>query len=504
MEKKTIGIPDSEANQQWLRNVQGSSLPATNHRGRYNLVVIGGGPAGLVTAAGAAGLGAKVALIESDKMGGDCLNSGCVPSKSLIRSAKDHHALAHRFRDHGIHQAETDFGSIVNKLQQTRATLSHHDSVDRFRELGVDVFLGHGVFTSPESIEVNQTKIRFKKAVIATGAKSTPLTIAGGESVELLTNETLFNLRERPSRLIVIGGGAIGCEMAQAFARLGTSVVQVEKSGQLLGNEDAEASAILYKSLKEDGVKILLNASVRSVAEVNGEKQVDIVCQGSEQIETADQILVCVGRSSNVHNLGLEKANVTYDERSGIQVNDFLQTSNRNIFAAGDVTNLERFTHAADFMARIVIQNALFMGRRRYSSLVIPRCTYTTPEVAHVGVTARAVAKNPDHYISLTVPFTQVDRSIIDGENQGFVRVHLKRGSDQILGATIVNPCAGELISHLTLAMTNQIGLRQIASTIFPYPTRADAIRKLGDQYNRSRLTPLIRNIFAKWLTWIR
>ena len=502
METNKSSIPFSDANREWLENVQDAAVPASKRQGRYNLVVVGGGPAGLVAAASAAGLGAKVALIESDKMGGDCLNVGCVPSKSLLQSARKHDTLARASTRDGESRPAPDFGSITEELQRTRARLSHHDSVKRFRELGVDVFLGHGSFTGRQSIAVNDEVLHFRKAVIATGAKAAPLTITGSQSTELLTNDTLFNLTQQPKRLIVVGGGAIGCEMSQAFAKLGTRVLQIERTDRLLGREDADASAVLHQSLERDGVKILLNSTVKSVSEVNQEKQLKIIHEGSERVETADHILVCVGRISNVQNIGLDNAEVAFDGKTGIEVNDFLQTSNPNIYAAGDVTNLERFTHAADFMARIVIQNALFMGRRRYSSLVIPRSTYTSPEIAHVGVSSETAAENPEKFTTLTVPFDLVDRAVIDHECEGFVRVHVKRGSDEILGATIVNAHAGELISNITLAMTHKIGLKKIASTIFPYPTQADAIRKVGDQYNRSRLTPFVKKLFKGWLDW--
>jgi pyruvate/2-oxoglutarate dehydrogenase complex dihydrolipoamide dehydrogenase (E3) component len=496
--------PHSAANQEWIANVQASKLPEPDFDGRYNLVVVGGGPAGLVAAAGAAGLGAKVAMIESNRMGGDCLNVGCVPSKSLLCSANDYLARTRGNECTDPSAASANFKSALERLQVTRSKLSIHDSVDRFKELGVDVFLGHGKFSGPNTIQVNDRTLRFKKALIATGASAASLNITGSESMNLLTNETLFDLTDKPNRLLVIGGGAIGCEMAQAFARLGTTVVQIERSGNLLANEDREASRLIQQSLEDDGVKIHFNSSVDSFKTTDSGKQVSILNGGAELTEVADEILICIGRVPNVRDLGLELAEVEFDQHHGVKVNDFLQTTNRNIFAAGDVIDRARFTHAADFMARIVIQNALFKGRKRYSSLIIPRCTYTSPELAHVGISDVEAAANSEKIASFTLPFKDVDRSFIANERSGFMRVHVKLGTDRILGATIVNPHAGELISMITLAMTNGIGLKHIASTIFPYPTRADALRKIGDQYNRGRLTPTIKKVFEKWLRWCR
>ena len=491
---------DDSADAIWLRNVKPSNRKSPTPKKRYHLVVIGAGPAGLVAAAGAAGLGAKVALIEANKMGGDCLNHGCVPSKSLLHAAKNTNAFRKFAGDSNHLPTGSEFPKAIRRLKEIRATLSDHDSVERFQDLGVDIFLGHGRFASPSTIRVNEETLNFKRALIATGAKATPLSVPGSEAVPIHTNETIFDLSQRPDRLVIIGGGAIGCEMAQAFTRLGTNVTQIERSSQLLGREDPEASEILVKQLRSEGTKVLLNTDVKSLHLSEGQKFVRVSDGHQETIIATDEVLVCVGRTANVNQLDLGNANIQCDTSGGIAVNDFLQTTNRNVYAAGDVTNLERFTHAADFMARIVIQNALFLGRRRYSSLTIPRCTYTTPEIAHVGVSAAESASNPDRYSTLTVPFSDVDRALIENDQDGFVRIHLKRGTDQILGATVVHPQAGEMISTICLAMTQKLGLKKIAGTIFPYPTQSDALRKIGDQYNRTRLTPLVQSIFKKWL----
>ena len=292
--------------------------------------------------------------------------------------------------------------------------------------------------------------------------------------------------------------------MAQAFTRLGSRVTQIEKSDRLLQQEDPDASKIMQESLEQEGVRVRTNCSVKSVTGNQSLKELLLITEEGEQKVTADEVLVCIGRTPNVENLGLDAAGVQFDHRTGIQVNDFLQTTNPKVYAAGDVATTNRYTHAADFMARLVIQNALFMGRSRYSSLVIPRCTYTTPEIAHVGISAAQAKRESSRVTTYTMPFDQVDRTFIDQERNGFVRIHVRKGTDKILGATIVNSSAGELISSITLAMTNQIGLKKIASTIVPYPTRSDAIRKIGDLYNRSRLTPRVKSLFERWLRWTR
>lgn len=492
-------MSQDESDAIWLQNVKPSTTKSPTPKKRYHLVVIGAGPAGLVAAAGAAGLGANVALIETNKMGGDCLNYGCVPSKSLLHAAKKTRAFSNEATPANLRPNESDFKASFRRLKDIRAHLSQHDSVERFKDLGVDVFLGHGRFSGPNTIRVNEHTLNFKRALIATGARATPLSVPGSEQVPVHTNETIFDLKQRPDRLVIIGGGAIGCEMAQAFTGLGTEVTQLEKSSRLLGREDPDASELLTKQLRSEGTKVLLGTNVISLRMSDDEKLVTIANSTGETNLPTDEILVCVGRTANVKQLDLEAANIRCDAKGGIAVNDYLQTTNRRIYAAGDVTGLEQFTHAADFMARIVIQNALFMGRRRYSSLIIPRCTYTTPEIAHVGINAAQALDNPNRYSTLTIPFTEVDRALIEREQDGFARIHLRKGTDQILGATIVHPHAGEMVSTICLAMTQGIGLKKIAETIFPYPTQSDALRKIGDRYNRSRLTPMIQAIFKKW-----
>jgi len=496
-------IPHDEHNQLLEDNVHPKSWTNPTPSGRYNLVIIGAGTAGLVTAAGAAGLGAKVALIERNLMGGDCLNVGCVPSKSLIAAGRAA-ASVRGAVEFGVEVPETvpvDFGAVMERMRRQRAGISHHDSAKRFSGLGVDVFFGEASFIDSHSLEVDETRLEFKRAVIATGARAAP-PIPGLNSTNYLTNETLFSLTELPSRLGIIGAGPIGCEMAQTFARFGSEVLLVEAESGILPREDPDAAELVRQSLERDGVRILCGGRELQIANDSGTR-LQVTASGQHYDEPIDRLLVSVGRSPNVENLNLDAVGVKYDKK-GIKVNERLQTTKPHIYAAGDVCSRYQFTHAADFMARIVIQNTLFNGRKKSTSLVIPWCTYTSPELAHVGLyeqEAREQGKEVDVFVQ---KFEDVDRAILDGETNGFVKVIVAKGSDQILGATIVASHAGDLISELTLAMTNGLGLKALANTIHPYPTQAEAIRKLGDQFNRTRLTPFVKSLFQKWLAWTR
>jgi pyruvate/2-oxoglutarate dehydrogenase complex dihydrolipoamide dehydrogenase (E3) component len=497
--------PWDEHNRRLQGQVHPSDWVNPTPSGRYNLVVIGGGTAGLVTAAGAAGLGAKVALIERHLLGGDCLNVGCVPSKALLRSARAAAAVreAGAFGVRVEGDATVDFPAVMTRLRRLRADLSPHDSAARFRELGVDVYLGDGRFTGADTIEVGGRTLHFARAAIATGARAAAPDIPGLASVPYLTNETVFSLTELPRRLAVVGAGPIGCELAQGFARFGADVVLLESAAGILPREDREAAAVLRAALERDGVRILRDGRDLSVARGDGGIRWQLATAGREQEGIADALLVAVGRAPNVEGLGLEAAGVAYD-RKGVRVDERLRTTNPKIYACGDVCSRFKFTHAADFMARIVIQNALFGGRRRVSELVIPWCTYTAPEVAQVGLTVEQARADGIAIDTFTLPLDRVDRAILDGEENGFVRVHVRRGTDRIVGATVVAAHAGDLIGELSLAMTAKIGLRGIGAAIHPYPTQAEAIRKLGDLYGRTRLTPFVKRLFRGWLAWRR
>ena len=478
--------------------------------GRYNMVVIGAGTAGLVTAAGAAGLGAKVALIERELMGGDCLNVGCVPSKALIRSGR---AWAD-VRDAGDFGVETggpsqvNFQAVMDRMRRLRAGISPHDSVQRFHDLGIDVFLGEARFTGADTLQVGDAALQFSRACIATGGRAAAPPIAGLEEAGYLTNETVFSLTERPARIAVIGAGPIGCELAQTFARLGSEVTLIEAERQILPREDREAADRVEQAMIRDKVRIICGGKAAKVEADNGEKQIYLDCGGERQVVSVDEILIGVGRAPNVESLDLESASVKYDTKRGVHVDDHLRTANPRIYAAGDVCLPHKFTHVADATARIVIQNALFsvgpFGRAKASKLVIPWCTYTDPEIAHVGLYPHEAERRGLASDTHTVELKDVDRAVLEGETDGLLKVHTKRGKDTILGATLVSRHAGETISEITLAMTAGIGLGAIAKTIHPYPTQAEAIKKAADAYNRGKLTPALKKLFTTLMRWRR
>jgi pyruvate/2-oxoglutarate dehydrogenase complex dihydrolipoamide dehydrogenase (E3) component len=469
----------------------------------YDLVVIGAGTAGLVVAAGAAGLGLglKVALVERNLMGGDCLNFGCVPSKTIIRSARIVGEID-RGRALGIDvkEMEIDFGAVMERMRRIRAEISHHDSAARFRDLGVDVFLGNGEFTSNDTVRVGNSLLKFKKAVIATGARSNVPKIPGLAEAGYLTNETVFSLVTKPQRLAVIGGGPIGCELAQTFRRLGSEVVLLHRSRQILPKEDPTAAEILHRVLAREGINILLDCQVQRVTTNSEGKTLTYVSNGRSGSITVDDILIGAGRIPHLEGLHLERAGVAYHDR-GIQVNDYLQTTNPKIYAAGDVCMQWQFTHAADAAARIVIKNTLFspfgLRKSKLSDLVMPWVTYTDPEIAHVGTSEDEARQQRIEFETIEVAMSKVDRAITDGETEGLVKIIHRRGTDEILGATIVASHAGEMISEVTTAMVNHIGLSQLSQTLHPYPTQADGIKKAADAYRRKLLTPRTRTFLS-------
>ncbi len=497
--------PDDVHNRVLLGNVHPPQWKNPEPAGRYNLVVVGAGTAGLVTAAGAAGLGAKVALIEKHLMGGDCLNVGCVPSKGLIRASRAAAAVrdASGFGVSVPEGARVDFPKVMERMRRLRSEISANDSVHRYTKLGVDLFVGEGRFVSSDAVEVDGKRLHFKKAVIATGARAVVLPIPGLAEAGCLTNETIFSLTELPKRLAVIGAGPIGCEMSQAFRRFGSDVFLLEVSPKILGREDADATERVQHAFARDGVRTVFAVKLLRVEKEGNEKRIYLECAGKEEMIAVDEILLGVGRAPNVGNLGLEAAGVAFDKQ-GVRVNDFLQTTNPRIYAAGDLCFAYKFTHTADALARIVIQNALFLGRKRTSALTIPWCTYTDPEIAHVGMYEKDAKEKGIAVQTFVQEFAEVDRAVLDGEDAGLVKVHVRQGSDEILGATIVASHAGDMISEISVAMAAGFGLGRLSSVTHPYPTQAEAIRKAGDAYQRTRLTPFVRRLFSKWLQWSR
>ena len=487
-----------------LENVHPAGWRNPQPADRYHLVVVGAGPAGLVAANGAAALGAKVALVERDWLGGDCLNVGCVPSKTLIRTAR----LYAEMRDAEHYGAQlpadirVDFPAAMQRMRRIRARLSHADSVRRLQAAGVDVFFGEARFAGADVLTVDGAKLRFRKAMIATGARPDTPSISGLSEAGYLTNENVFDLARLPRRLLVIGGGPLGCELAQAFSRFGAQTIIVESLPLFLTREERDAAQILSDAFARDGIEVRLNTTAVNVRVENGQKLVDLVSDDYQSTVAVDAILTGTGRLPNVEGLDLEAAGVDCDAITGIHINDFLQTSNPRIYAAGDVCLEHRYTHTADASARLVVRNALFPGRQRLSALTIPWCTYTDPEIAHVGLYVREARDQDIPVRTFTIPMHDVDRALADGEETGFVKIHVKERTDRILGATIVARHAGEMINEITLAMVAGIGLRTLARVIHAYPTQAEAIRMAADAYTRTRLTPTIQSLLRRWVNW--
>ncbi|MGI8890171.1 MAG: mercuric reductase [Chthoniobacterales bacterium] len=467
--------------------------------GIYNLVVIGAGTAGLVTAAGSVGLGARVALVERRKMGGDCLNFGCVPSKALISSAR----LLQRMRHAdawGIKKVEPefDFNAVFAKMRKARAELAPLDSQERFESLGVDVFLGEASFLSPRELMVGDQKLQAPSFIIATGSRAAIPPLVGSSQVSYFTNETIFDeLKEKPESLIVLGGGPIGCELGQMFNRLGVTVTIVQRGARLLAKEDPAVSKFIQARLEAEGVRVVTGFELKEVKETAR----GVILRGDDQTISASTLLIAAGRQPNVENLNLSKANVAFTP-GGVQVDDHLETSQAGIYAIGDVIGQLQFTHVADYHARIAIRNTLVpfsFLRQKVDHSIVPWCTYLDPEVATVGLTETQAKKDGIDYELIEQEMKEVDRAVLERAEEGFARLLVKPGRDKILGATIVGKHAGELIQEIVLAMKNGVGLKQIASTIYAYPTFASLILKSAEKFNKKRLTPRARSITG-WL----
>lgn len=497
--------PPDEHNQLLVEHAHPSDWANPSPAGRYNLVAIGGGTAGIIAALGTARLGGKAALVEQNLLGGDCLNFGCVPSKALLSAARAVHrlSLGERYGFRLVGPPHSDFAAIMQRLRRLRAQIAEHDSARRFQAEGVDVYFGHARFTGRDRLEVAGRELTFRRAVIATGSKPALPQMPGIEAIGCLTNETIFSLTDLPRRLIVIGGGPVGCELAQAFGRFGSEVHLVQRSDSLLPKEEPAASRLVQTQFEREGIHLHLGWTTQAAETMGDAKSIVIERGGERRKLIADAVLAATGRVPHVDDLGLEAAGVRHTNK-GVEVNDYLQTSNGAVYAAGDVCSPHKFTHAADALARLCIQNALFLGHRRASRLVIPRCTYTDPEVAQVGLTAREAAERGIAFDTYRVDLAEVDRAIVDGEDEGFALVHTRRGSGKNLGATIVAEHAGEMIGEVALAMTNKLPLSALAATIHCYPTQVEVLKRIADKYSSTRLTPFIATLLGKWLAWRR
>lgn len=500
--KDAPATPRDDAEQQRLANVHPEGWRNPQPATRYHLAIIGAGAAGLVAAETAAALGARVALIERAQIGGSRLNTGCVPSKALIRTSRLYAEMrdANHYGARAPGDVPPDFARAMERVRHVRAHLSGDDSVQRLIAAGVDVFFGDACFESVDSLRIGEQALHFDKALIATGARPSIPDIPGLKQAGYLTNENVFDLTRLPSRLLVIGGGPLGCELAQAFCRLGAKVTIVQDKPLFLPREERDAAQLLSDAFARDGLEVRLNTTVTKVRSGDGCKQVDLVSDNYRNTIEVDAILTGIGHVPNVQGLGLDTIGVDHDAERGIHVDDFLRSSQPNIYAAGDVCMEHKYTHAAAAAARIVVQNALFHGRERLSELVIPWCTFTDPEIAHVGLYVREANRLGIPVRTFTVPMHEIDRAVTDSEERGFVKIHVKGRTDRIIGATIVASHAGEMINGITLAMVAGLGLRGLGRVIHAYPTQAEAIRRAADAYRRTRLTPRIRERLGRWL----
>jgi pyruvate/2-oxoglutarate dehydrogenase complex dihydrolipoamide dehydrogenase (E3) component len=442
-----------------------------------------------------------VALVERARMGGDCLNTGCVPSKALIASARAAHVIRHADRwALPARDPDPSFPAVMDRVRDRRAAIAPHDSQERFESLGVTVLRGSARFVSPHEVDVDGTRLRARHFVIATGSRAAVPPVDGLADARPYTNETIFDeLRERPDGLIVLGGGPIGCELGQAFARLGVAVTILEVAARILDKEDEDVAAVVQRALEADGVAVRTSAKVRGVRRQAGRIRVELESAGVAGTLDAEALLVAAGRVPNVEDLGLDEAGVAFD-RKGVTVDAHLRTSQPHIFAAGDVTGSFQFTHLADHHARVVVRNILVpVVKARVDTRVLPWVTFTSPEVGRVGLgEAQARASGVAHAV-WRQPLRDVDRAIVESETEGFVKVLTQERSDRILGAAVVAERGGDLVHSFALAMKAGLGLKDLSATIHAYPTYAEVARRAGDQYQKSRLTPRARALFA-WL----
>jgi pyruvate/2-oxoglutarate dehydrogenase complex dihydrolipoamide dehydrogenase (E3) component len=511
---RSLVLPNDEFNQELVANVHPADWVNPEPTGRYNIVVIGAGTAGLITAVIAASLGAKVALIEKHLMGGDCLNVGCVPSKGVIRAARAWADLR-KASEFGLHipaGVKYDFGAVMARMRKLRARISRNDSARRYMKLGVDVYIGSGRFLGADTVQVSGAAgdriLTFAKAAVCTGARASAPPTPGLQEAGYLTNETVFSLTELPQRIGVIGAGPIGCELAQSFARFGSQVYLIEALHGIMPTEDRDAANIVERQMIRDGVTLLCCGKDLKVEKTDGGKRLTVDSHGQQYDVVVDEILVGVGRMPNVEKIGLDAAGVDYD-KDGIKVNARLQTSNPNIYAAGDVCSRYKFTHAADAMAQIVIQNALFphplgLGYASVESLTMPWCTFTEPEIAHVGMDEQEAKGKGIAVETYTYKLDEVDRAILDGEEEGFARVHIQKGTDKILGATIVAAHAGDMINEFSVVMKAGAGAKTIVGTIHPYPTQAEVNKKVINLWRKAHFSQRTKNVLSKLFEWMR
>lgn len=462
----------------------------------FDLCIIGGGAGGLVVAAGGAALGAKVALVEKHRLGGDCLWSGCVPSKTLLHTAKLAHAMRHA-PHWGLPACEpaVELQDVLRRVSDVITTIAANDSPERFRALGVEVLFGAGAFLNAHCFALGDRRLSAKNFVIATGSRPAAPPVPGLQDVPYLTNESVFRLREPVPRLLVLGGGPVGVELGQAFARLGSEVHIVERGTQLLPAEDADMAAVVEQRLLAEGVRLHLKAEALRVGGAAGAIELVLKHGNGELILRGTHLLVATGRRANSEHLGLEAAGVSLDERGCVITDDRMRSSARHIYACGDVTGRFPFTHAAEHQAGVILRNALFHLPAKAERRVMPWCTYSDPELARVGLSEKEARQWNIAYEAYTFPFREVDRAQIQGETEGCAKLLTDR-KGRLLGASLVGPHAGELIGEYVLALAKGMKAKDVSSVIHVYPTLAQVNRRVADQRLKARLTPSAK----KWI----
>ena len=478
--------PDDE--ETFLRRVRPDNWKNPVPRSAYDLAIVGAGPAGLAAAESAARLGFSVALIERNRMGGNSLNVGSVPSKAIIRTARVYGTMqdAEEFGAPVPNEPALDFGEVMARMRRIRTRISEYQSVHKLTALGVDIFFGTARFASAGTLLIGDTPVHFKKALVATGARPRTSAIPGLDQVGYRTSTSIFQMEALPKRLSVIGGGPLGCELAQAFCRLGSHVTIVQNDPKFLPREERDAAEILSRSMARDGVEIRLNTTVVGARRESGAKVLETVNNEKKDDIEADEILLSIGRVPNLEELNLEAAGVAFDTDQGIKVDDFLRSTNPNVYSAGDACLALKFTNAAQYSARIAVQNALMQAQQRQSSSAIPWCTYCDPEIAHIGLHVWEARQQSIPIKSFTVMMHDVDRAITDGQDTGFVKIHIAEGSDRILGATIVASRASELINEIAVIMSAGIGMKALAEVIHTYPAQSEAIMLAAQAYRRT------------------
>ncbi len=455
----------------------------------YDLVVIGAGPAGLTAAGMAKRLGHTVALVERNRLGGNSLNVGSIPSKTIIRSGRVFSAMRD-CEDVGARSAvepRVDFGAVMARMRRVRTRIAEYHSADRLHAQGVDLFFGDARFAAGNALAVGDTWLYFKKALVATGAKPRPSNIPGLDQIGYLTSTTIFDLAALPDRLAIIGGGPLGCELAQAFRRLGSQVTIVQNDPKFLPHEERDAAELLSMSLSRDGVETRLNTTVVAARIENGVKCLDTLNNGVKDVVRADEVMLSIGRLPNVEELGLEAAEIACESDGRIRTDDFLCTSNANIYAAGDVCMRHKFTNVAEMSARMAVQNAFGAGQPKRTHQAIPWCTFCDPEIAHLGMQIWDARRRSIPLTTFTVMMQDVDRAITDGQDDGFVKIHVRDGTDEILGATIVAARASEMINEMSVVMSAGIGMRALADILHTYPAQSEAIRMAALAFVRDR-----------------